>query len=497
MPSARSNVLPSINIPRADIQALRAIAVVSVVLYHFWPEHLTGGFIGVDVFFVISGFLITGHLLRAPIGGWNGLVIFWGRRIRRLLPAAFLVLAVTLLATWVWAPITLWQATAEQAGASALYVQNWFLANEAIDYMAADNAPTAVQHFWSLSIEEQFYLVWPVIIAVTAFFSVKSRRFAARHLTFLVIAVIAVVSLAMSVYLTDTNPAGAYFITWGRAWELALGGLAACAYPAIHKALMRFPHAKSLLAWAGIALIAYAALTFDATTVFPGIAALIPVAGTALVLLANPERAWGSPLRLMQWRPVQFAGDISYSLYLWHWPFVTLLPFALARDATAVEKAFAIVNVICIAYLTKKFVEDRYRGSKPLGLPLRRTFIFAITGMLAIALAATALTSVATAKQEQARADVVAQITGGDPCFGALALENPDTCEPHGDTLITDPIFAKTDTPAVYTDGCWFLKSPSEQKPCVYGSKDPSAKRVALVGDSHAGHWLPALQTIA
>lgn len=509
MPSARSIVEPpkapaqhanTKNVhtgTRADIQALRAIAVVLVVLYHFWPEHLTGGFVGVDVFFVISGFLITGHLLRAPIGGWKGLIIFWGRRIRRLLPAAFLVLAVTLIATYVWAPITLWQATAEQAGASALYVQNWFLANEAIDYMAADNAPTAVQHFWSLSIEEQFYLVWPMIIAATAFFSLKSRRFAARHLTILVITAIAIASLAISIYLTATNPAGAYFITWARAWELALGGLAACAYPFVQSALVRFPQVKSILAWAGLALIAYAALKFNASTVFPGIAALIPVAGTALVLLANPTRGWGSPLRLLQWRPVQFLGDISYSLYLWHWPFVILLPYALGRDATAIEKVFAIANIICISYLTKKFVEDRFRGSKPLGVPLRRTFIFAVAGMLAIVLAASALTFITTAKQEQARADAMSQITGDDPCFGSLALENRGICEPHGSKLITDPIFSKSDTPDVYNDDCWFLKGPKEQKPCEYGSKEPGAKRVALVGNSHAGHWLPPLQAIA
>lgn len=509
MPSARSIVEPvsaSTRLDgtarahvgtRADIQALRAIAVVLVVVYHFWPEHLTGGFVGVDVFFVISGFLITSHLLRAPIRGWSDLVGFWGRRIRRLLPAAFLVLAVALVATYIWAPVTLWQATAEQASASALYVENWFLANEAIDYMAADNAPTAVQHFWSLSIEEQFYLFWPMIIGAAAFLALKLRGFVGRNFTVLVIAAITVVSLALSVYLTATNPAGAYFITWARAWELALGGLAACAYPLVQSALMRFPHVKTAVTWLGLALIAYAALTFDGGTAFPGIAALIPVAGTAFVLLANVERSFGSPLPLMQWRPVQFAGDISYSLYLWHWPLVILLPFVLARDATAVEKIFAIAIIVCLSDVTKRYVEDRFRGRKPLGEPLRRTFIFAGAGMLVIVLAASALTAAAGAKEEQARAEVISQVTGGDPCFGALALENAKECDPHGETLITDPIFAKADKSDPYADGCWILRDLSERKTCSYGSEDPQAKRVALIGNSHAGHWLPALQVIA
>ncbi|MGN6742482.1 MAG: acyltransferase family protein, partial [Amnibacterium sp.] len=149
---------------RGDIQALRAAAVTMVLLYHLWPKRLTGGFTGVDVFFVISGFLITTHLLAHPPRRARDLLAFWSRRIRRLLPASLLVLLVTLAASRLFAPATTWSSTAAQVRAAALYVVNWRLADDSVDYLASQDAPTPVQHFWSLSVEEQFYLVWPILI---------------------------------------------------------------------------------------------------------------------------------------------------------------------------------------------------------------------------------------------------------------------------------------------------------------------------------------------
>ena len=196
--------LPSARVaPRTDIQALRALAVSLVFAYHLWPEHLTGGFIGVDVFFVISGFLISSHLLSTPPKSAADITRFWSRRIRRLLPASLLVLAVTLIASRLVAPATQWANTARQAGAAALYVLNWLLAGDSVDYLAAENAPTPVQHFWSLSVEEQFYFVWPVLIGLLAWWAVRRGS---RRIALLGLVSIAAASLIYSIWATSTAP---------------------------------------------------------------------------------------------------------------------------------------------------------------------------------------------------------------------------------------------------------------------------------------------------
>ena len=287
-----------------------------VVVYHFWPERVTGGFVGVDVFFVISGFLITSHLLSRPPRDWAGLAGFWGRRIRRLLPASFLVLAATLAATLLIAPRTMWEATATQTAAAALYVENWLLAGQAVDYLAIDNVPTPVQHFWSLSIEEQFYLAWPVLILIAYWVASRLVRVRVKTLVVGLFGVIVGLSLAASVLYTAGDPAAAYFVTWTRVWELGVGGLAACVFVRVSRLLGDRDGLRSLLAYAGLAMVLASALLFDAATPFPGVAALIPVAGTALVLLAAVQRSPLSPLPVMALRPVQAIGDWSYSIYL-------------------------------------------------------------------------------------------------------------------------------------------------------------------------------------
>ena len=213
------------NAPRTDIQALRAVAVSLVFAYHLWTDHLTGGFIGVDVFFVISGFLISSHLLRMPPRSVPDLITFWARRVKRLLPASLLVLAVTFVASRLVAPETQWATTAKQAGAAALYVVNWLLAADSVDYLAAESAPAPVQHFWSLSVEEQFYFVWPLLIGLLAWWATRRGR---TRTVVIGLGVVVAASLATSVCQTATAPAEAYFVTPTRAWEFALGGVAAC-----------------------------------------------------------------------------------------------------------------------------------------------------------------------------------------------------------------------------------------------------------------------------
>ena len=239
---------------RTDIQGLRALAVSLVVVYHLWPTGLTGGFVGVDVFFVISGFLITLHLMQKPPSGPRDLATFWGRRVRRLLPASLLVLATTLVLSRLLAPDTQWGNTAKQARAATLYVVNWVLANDSVDYLAAENAPSPVQHFWSLSVEEQFYFVWPILILGMVLLARRLR--ANQDLAVLGgLAVLVVASLGYSIWDTHSNPPSAYFVTPTRMWELGIGGLLAVVVAVRQRRGLGHllpPGARTVLAWVGL-----------------------------------------------------------------------------------------------------------------------------------------------------------------------------------------------------------------------------------------------------
>ena len=371
---------------RTDIQALRAIAVSLVLVYHLWPNGLTGGFVGVDVFFVVSGFLITAHLLNRPPRTARDLAAFWARRIRRLLPAALLVLAATLLASRLLAPETQWANTARQAGAAALYVENWLLAGDSVDYLAAATAPTPVQHFWSLSVEEQFYLVWPLLIRLLAVVALRRGRPRAIMVGLLVVVV---VSLAASRSCSPQSPGVGVLRDPHPGLGVRPGRAAGRVSPT-------GPHCRPirggsgsptsvacLLAALGLGGITYAAVMFNASTPFPGWWALIPTLGTVAVIAASRPRRSDSSGRALALRPVQWLGDVSYSVYLWHWPLIVLVPFVVGGRLAWIDKLAIIVVTLLLAGLTKRFVEDRYR-TPPVGSGIKHVFVAAMVGMILV-----------------------------------------------------------------------------------------------------------------
>jgi peptidoglycan/LPS O-acetylase OafA/YrhL len=476
---------------RADIQGLRAIAVALVVVYHLWPERLTGGYVGVDVFFVISGFLITSHLIKKPPRTAKDLAQFYGRRIRRLLPAAFVVLGATAAATRLIAPPTLWEGIAKEVIASALYVQNWVLAGSSVDYLAAENNPTPTQHFWSLSVEEQFYLLWPVII-LAAFWAAGKARLKPLALVRPAIGLVFAASLAFSVYATAAEPGSAYFITPTRMWELAAGGLVATLAPLAATRLSQA--AIAVLAWIGAAAIAISGVTFTEATPFPGYTAALPVFGTALVILAASGHRL-SPTAVFAARPVQWLGDISYSVYLWHWPLIVLLPFATGGDLGWLDKLVILAAALVLATLSKTFVEDRFRFTRAVQ-GLVPTYRFAAAGMAVLVAAGGLQLAEVGFRTQQAQQHLASVETGNDPCLGAAAAaKGAARCPPHPDeALVPDPALAKKDRSDAYKDQCW-SNSPFTDRPvCKYGHGET---KVALVGNSHAGQWLPALQVLA
>ncbi|MEX0426258.1 acyltransferase family protein [Nocardioides sp. DS6] len=478
---------------RTDIQGLRAIAVSAVVLYHFWPRRLTGGYVGVDVFLVISGFLITTHLLRRPIATGRDLLGFWARRIRRLLPSACLVLAVTLVASIAWAPDTMLRRIAEEVLSAALYVENWYLAWASTDYLAAAEAHTPVQHYWSLSVEEQFYLVWPLLFGAIAFVSSRKRALA-RWLPLAVTLAVTVCSLAYCVHLTATDPAPAYFVSTARFWELAVGGMLASLV--VRGVPWSPPPAlRAATAWVGLGMIGWACVVFTPATEFPGWAALLPVLGAAVVIAADADDVSWGPGRLLALRPVQWLGDVSYLIYLWHWPMLVITPFVLGHALAWPEKILLGCLTLLLAAITKRLLEDPVRFSPALLRRLPANFaVLAVCVGLVAAVAVPTIASSGTSLSDINRQSAQAQKELGI-CYGAGTARHPAQCGDIGQSVLTDPVAAKNDLPFVYRKRCRNTPPYDTQITCQFGAKDPKV-RIALVGNSHASHWVPALQRI-
>ncbi|CAN5211866.1 acyltransferase family protein [soil metagenome] len=506
-PAPSSRVVTSAGF-RPDVQALRALAVSLVVVYHLWPNRVPGGYVGVDVFFVISGFLITSHLVgELARTGTISLPSFWARRIRRLLPASLTVLAAALGAALIWVPDSLLQQNLREIGASAVYVVNWTLAADAVNYLSAENLPSLVQHYWSLSVEEQFYLAWPVLIVLSAEVvgfvarrTGRERPAGARVAIFWVLAVVFAASLAYSIFLTHASQAAAYFNTFARAWEFAAGGLAATillAWPKLgHLVPARWaPAVGEAATWLGIALIAFSALRFSDGSAFPGYIALLPVAGAVLVLAGGgiASRRWPAARVAGLW-PIQRIGDLSYGIYLWHWPLIALYPFVFGTPFGSLGAAVMVFLSVGLAALSKYFIEDPVRTGG--WWRARRWRAFALAGAGAALLIGVGSVQSASIDVRKAEASVRAQeqLDSGAPCFGARAMDPAASCP--GRTVLsasTDLAFAATDL-----DHDWCAAKPGDDwKTCEYGDTTSPSRTIALVGDSHAAAMVPAFQELA
>jgi peptidoglycan/LPS O-acetylase OafA/YrhL len=319
---------------RPDVEGLRAVAVAVVVLFHAGVPGLGGGYVGVDVFFVISGFLIT-SLMRREIAGTGRLSLrdFYARRARRILPAAGLVLVTVILAAYHWLGFLRGDEIARDGVWAALFASNFRFAALGIDYLGSQAAPSPLQHFWSLAVEEQYYLVWPLAVALLIRFG-RGRWIGAG------------LGVAVAASFAWSAGSGGYFAPATRAWEIGAGGLLAIAG-------RRLPAAFS---WLGLALIGLAVLGFDETTRFPGYAAALPVAGALLVLAGRGDALLGLA-------PLRWLGRVSYSLYLWHWPVLIIWAQAHGGPLGVPARALAVLLSLALAVLTYTCVEDPVRRS--------------------------------------------------------------------------------------------------------------------------------------
>lgn len=474
-----------------DIQLLRAIAVLSVVVFHLSPAVLPGGYVGVDVFFVISGYLITSHLVRqATATGRIDLPAFWARRARRLLPAALLVLAVTSVLIWRLAPPTTWAQFFTEAVASATYWENWFLAGSSVDYLAEGSAASPVQHFWSLSVEEQFYLVWPLVVVACILVARRSSRLDLRRTLAIGLGVIGAVSLACSIVLTSVASAPAYFVTPTRAWEFAAGGLLALLGPAV---VVHDSRWRTTAGFAGLALLGVSLFAFSGSTPFPGIAAAVPVLGTMLVIAGGSSLHRWSVTTVATTRLSSFFGDISYSLYLWHWPLIVFAPMVLGTSMSWSTALVVLALSIVLAVLTKRFVEDPARRAPRLtGARPRRTFVVAAVATVLV-LCIPVSGRVGVEVQERALASTVeTYVQNQEPCFGAAAAVAAPCVNPAlGDELLPPLAVRTEDTGDTFR--CSASATAVDFPGCSFGSERDDAVRVAITGNSHATMLIPGL----
>lgn len=466
---------------RPDIQGLRAIAVLLVLVYHVWPDILPGGFIGVDVFFVISGFLITSLLKRElELHGRIGFAAFYARRVKRLLPAALVVLAAILIGTLLFLPVTNWRSASHEVAAAALYVENWWLVHQAVDYLALDGAASPVQHFWSLSVEEQFYFFWPVLLASAWF---VGRRRGGLSTTIGLLCLVLAGSLVYSVWSGLTGDSAAYFSTLSRIWQLAAGGMLV---------FLPVPRAASAFTCllVGLVAIALSAVLLSGGLPYPGYLALGPTLGAALALYGGSAFGRSFTTRWLASTPAGFVGDISYSLYLWHWPLIVFYKAWAGADPGWLDGFALIAGALGLATLTKRYVEDPFRGSSG-STAHWRTIAYGLVASLLIVLVALWMASTVGRDSGQPVATEDSRYPGA-----MVMLRQEPLQDPMPDEFLPRLPHVEQDVADAYQQDCIQSIGGTEVKPCRYG--DPGARlRIAVVGDSHAVHWLPAFELLA
>ena len=429
-----------------QIQGLRAVAAILVTVFH--ARLVPGGFIGVDIFYVISGYLITGLILREiEKTGTLDLRSFYQRRIKRLLPTSVFVLFVTAIFAWILFPPITRDALGRDLFAAAAYISNYLFAWWQNDYQNLNATPSPFIHYWSLAVEEQFYLVWPLFILFLARYGKK--------VIFAGIAITTLLSLLFSIYLTQVAPIWAFYSLPTRAWELGFGAL-----------LLFLPETKKkirILPWLGFFGIAISSFNFNENTAFPGKNALVPVLAT--VFLMASIKYW-PPLfnDLANSRLSQWLGAISYPLYLWHWPALVLPSSALGRPLRFYERFLCILLTIVLAHYTSKYVEEplRHKNLSPRTIYKGAAYTTAVSLVAGVLISFTSSSIITTKGEVSYQFDLV------------QVMERP----------------------GVYGDGCHVNYGETKSGYCTYGDKE-SSKTIVLYGDSHAAQWFPTLEKMA
>ena len=472
---------------RADIEGLRAIAIALVLLYHAQIGWFAGGFIGVDVFFVISGFVITTSLIReAEESGQISVFDFYAKRVRRLLPASALTLVATAIGIRLLLPASMWSDFGGDVAAAAAYFLNLRLAARSVDYLAQDVAASPVQHYWSLSVEEQFYLLWPALLLGAVVLATRRKTSVKLAVGLAVLLVVVIPSLVFNLWQTGRSPAMAFFITPTRLWELGVGGLTA----AVWHRLSMSPRVQLAAKVAALSLLLWTTATIDASTPWPGWRALVPVVATAVLILAGGrdedvvERTLGA-------RPFQLMGAWSYSLYLWHWPALAILTARWGSLTLAQSLVLTLLSFVP-ALLSYYLVENPIRYHR------RLVTIPSLSLSIGVTLSLMGVVAGLLIMLQTPRADAT---LAADELPGARILDQGLTREELLQQLRDTASFYPTaeeatrDRPRLYQEGCQVDQTSPEPVVCEYG--DPNGSAVLMVmGDSKAAQYVPAFDDI-
>jgi len=482
---------------RPDVEGLRAVAVVLVVLFHSGISALSGGYVGVDVFFVISGFVITGVLLRERAAtGRTSILAFYGRRCRRIIPAASLVIVATVLLAYGLAGQAVGSQTVVDGRWASVFLANFHFAAQGTDYLANQQPPSPLQNLWSLAVEEQFYLVYPTVFLVSA--ALRSRFSLRARLGAVLVAVIGA-SIAYSVLDTAANPPGAYFSPLTRAWELALGALVAVATPWLRKVPAGLAAAAS---WAGMAAIVFAAVDLGAATAYPGTLVAVPVVGAALIVAGGVRAPRLGVELVLKAPPFSIMGKLSYSLYLWHWPILILVAEHENRTGLPVWQSLGwILVAVAASGITYVLVEN----------PIRHAEVFRRLRWSAAGLGASLVVGTVVVATLLSQLVFVAPAQAAGTASGAgLGTSLPTIRRLVEASADIRAVPADLDPPLSVADknplsnlgvppqssGCWPGYFQATEPACVFGDAT-SPFTMVLYGDSHAGMWFDALDDIA
>jgi peptidoglycan/LPS O-acetylase OafA/YrhL len=511
---------------RRDIEGLRAIAVLIVVAYHAGIPGWGGGFIGVDVFFVISGFLITSLLIKErESDGRIALLTFYARRIRRLLPISSVVAVVSVVGALAILPSTTFSSLGTDVVAAAGFFVNMLFAIRGTDYLAGDTDPSVIQHYWSLAVEEQFYLIWPGLIALVTIGAQQVRR----RITPVIITVISG-SFAASVVLSPTAPTWSYFGLHTRAFELGVGALLAVQWPLVER---WGQSTRAALSWAGLIGIGFSIPLAAAVDYFPGWVAAIPVLATAAAIAGGDTTDRGAQL-LLRRRPLQWVGEHSYSLYLWHWPVLVLGAGLVGRTLGWSETIAAIALTFALSALGFKLIEHPLRRSPRLIQQPAPNYslgasLIGLTLLVGVGVsqyqpqASTGVVAEAPSLSTSTTTTVAADTTFAAPHSSASTNDSATsaptstTLPPLVDNRDAEPLAAilaaldntvlpenvrpdvynaVNDTSTLYDTNCHQFMTPAVTKGCVFGDTDGEFT-IGLIGDSHAAQWFAAINTIA
>lgn len=479
---------------RPDIQGMRAIAVLLVLLFHAGVPFLSGGFVGVDMFFVLSGYLITGIMLsEVERTSAFRITTFYAKRVIRIIPAATVVLIATGIASWLWVPVTQWRSIGQEIIGSAMYVSNWQFA-ASTNYLNAEAPPSPLQHFWSLAVEEQFYIIWPLIVVCIVVLVRKAKlvehapayNASSRvlRILFLAMGLLTIVSFAFSLLAMRFWPEAAYFITPTRIWELGIGGLLAFATPMLRELPRRVRRAAMPI---GLLMIAFAAVGYSSATSFPGASALLPTLGMALMLTGGIARADEHLPHPVLAHPVaQWFGNISYSLYLWHWPILVIAAAAFGPLSVWTQLALLVIAV-AFAWMSTVLLENPIRRWRGLRTRPAKAGLLGLCSILISALTACALLF---AFHSNAQSDANASAPGA---AAIPAGGEPARVQQVPEDLVPNLALASDDNPTIYAEGCHLEVAETVPRECHTGEGDT----VLLVGDSHAAQWYPTLQQLS